>query len=108
MIVFTGFIWTVMKGSRPYRQLSERSKIQIQQKTVHPHLHVVRDQQAQILKTKSSSGVLEKSCIICLIKHKKCNQKKQPLIKASTEKIEKRIKTYAQWLQDWEANSTKS
>ena len=33
---------------------------------------------------------------------KKCNQKKQPLIKASTEEVEKSIKKYAQWLQDWE------
>ena len=54
------------------------------------------------IKTKSSSGVLEKSCIICLKKHKKCNQKKQPLIKASTEEILKSIKNYAQRLQDWE------
>ena len=51
---------------------------------------------------KSLSGVLEKSFIIYLRKHKKCNQKKQPLIKVSTEEIERSIKKYVQWLQDWE------
>ena len=88
MIVFTGFIWTVIKGSLPYQQLSERAKIRFQQKTVPP--------------PKSLGGVLEKSFIIYLTKHKKCNQEKQPLIKVSTEEIERSIKKYVQWLQDWE------
>ena len=35
-------------------------------------------------------------------KTQKMYLKKQPLIKASTEEIERNIKKYAQWLQDWE------